>query len=224
MTEIKDAKMYGGIGALLLLVGGVIPTVGSLVSIIGLILIFIGVKKISEITSDKELFRNFLYSFLLMIVAMVTLFVFILIGFGSMGGISWLTSLETANITDFASLWSYFSGIIVAVILGLFVAWIFAVVGSIYLRRSYKSIAQHTGVHLFETTGKLYFYGSITAIVIVGFFILFIARILEIVSFFSLPDILPLNGIPTGSQRVCPNCGRVIPEDANICPYCSRNF
>lgn len=28
----------------------------------------------------------------------------------------------------------------------------------------------------------------------------------------------------TGTGRMCPNCGRAIPFDANICPYCGKNF
>ncbi len=33
--------------------------------------------------------------------------------------------------------------------------------------------------------------------------------------------------IPKGlvkSNRRCTNCGRIIPEDANLCPYCNKNF
>jgi len=26
------------------------------------------------------------------------------------------------------------------------------------------------------------------------------------------------------SDRYCPSCGRAIPFDANICPYCGKNF
>ena len=26
------------------------------------------------------------------------------------------------------------------------------------------------------------------------------------------------------SERRCPNCGRVIPDDARTCPYCGKNF
>ncbi len=28
----------------------------------------------------------------------------------------------------------------------------------------------------------------------------------------------------TSSERRCPNCGRVIPDDARTCPYCGKNF
>ena len=29
---------------------------------------------------------------------------------------------------------------------------------------------------------------------------------------------------PAESDRICPNCGKAIPFDANICPYCSKKF
>jgi hypothetical protein len=28
----------------------------------------------------------------------------------------------------------------------------------------------------------------------------------------------------TVAERRCPNCGRVIPNDARICPYCGKKF
>jgi uncharacterized membrane protein len=28
----------------------------------------------------------------------------------------------------------------------------------------------------------------------------------------------------TSSERRCPNCGKIIPEDARVCPYCSKKF
>jgi len=27
-----------------------------------------------------------------------------------------------------------------------------------------------------------------------------------------------------GTERRCPSCGRVIPDDARVCPYCGKNF
>jgi len=29
---------------------------------------------------------------------------------------------------------------------------------------------------------------------------------------------------PGGAGRVCPNCGRPIPMDAKVCPYCGKDF
>jgi len=193
MANLSNAKTYGGIGAILLLVGGVIPYAGPIISIVGLILIFLGVKTISEVTSDEEIFKNFLLSFIFNVIAFVSLFSMLLIGFGAAGGISWAMSLETANITDFSSFWNYFGDIIIAALIGFVVAWIFLIIGAIYLKKSYQSIAQHTNVKYFETTATLYLIGSITVIILIGFLILFIARIFEIIAYFSLPDTLQTN-------------------------------
>jgi hypothetical protein len=35
---------------------------------------------------------------------------------------------------------------------------------------------------------------------------------------------LVVRGEKSGSSRHCPNCGRGIPEDARICPYCNKKF
>ena len=58
MTDLGNAKMYGGIGALLLLIGFFIPFAGPIISIVGLVLVFIAVKQISEVTKDHDIFQN----------------------------------------------------------------------------------------------------------------------------------------------------------------------
>ena len=35
---------------------------------------------------------------------------------------------------------------------------------------------------------------------------------------------LVVRGEKPAPSRNCPNCGRAIPEDARVCPYCSKNF
>ncbi|MFH1101906.1 MAG: zinc ribbon domain-containing protein [Methanobacteriota archaeon] len=35
----------------------------------------------------------------------------------------------------------------------------------------------------------------------------------------------PIGGEKAGKPaRMCPNCGRAIPEDARVCPYCNKKF
>jgi len=34
----------------------------------------------------------------------------------------------------------------------------------------------------------------------------------------------PIGGEKTQPERRCPNCGRPIPMDARVCPYCSKKF
>jgi hypothetical protein len=35
---------------------------------------------------------------------------------------------------------------------------------------------------------------------------------------------IPKGPVTQKSNRRCPNCGRIIPEDANVCPYCGKRF
>ena len=224
MSEFSNVKTFGGVGALLSLIGTFIPYAGPILSLLGLILVFIAVKKVSDLTKDDDIFKNYLYNFIMSIIAIVAIFVIVLIGFGAVGGFSWIASLQDINITDFSTFWDYFGGIIGYAIMALFVGWVLAVIGSIFLRRSYIGIAKHTNVNLFKTTGTVYLIGAVTMIVLVGFLLIFIARIMEIIAYFSLPDELPGKFDMKKTGRKCPHCDKDIPEDAVVCPYCGKNF
>jgi uncharacterized membrane protein len=225
MNSLSNAKIFGGIGAILLLIGGgFMFSVGSFISIVGLILVFIAVKSISQLSKDDNIFNNYLYHFILNIIAIVAVFVIMIIGFGAAGGFSWLTELQYANITDFETFMIYFEDLIVPCLSALIIGWILYVISALYLRKSYNSITEHTGVGLFRTTGTAYFIGSILIIVGIGVLILFIARILEIIAYFSLPDDFPKTDRKGKSERRCPDCDRIIPEDAISCPYCGKKY
>ncbi len=194
MRNLSEAKVYGGIGAILMLIGFFIPYGGPIISIIGLVLIFIAVKAISEITKDEDIFRNYLMHFIFTILAFVAIIVIMIIAFGAAGGFSWITEiseLQSEDITDFNTFWDLFGDMIVGAIVALVVGWILAIISAMYLRKSYNSIAEHTKVGTFKTTGTIYLIGAITVIVLIGFLIIFIAKILEIVAYFSIPEALP---------------------------------
>jgi uncharacterized membrane protein len=226
MAELSNAKVFGGIGALLMLIGTFIPTIGPIVSIAGIVLIFIAVKTISELTKDEEIYKNYLIHFIISIITIVALFVIMLVAFGVAGGFTWISGLETAEITDIESFIAEFGTIIGGCLVALVVGWILSILAAIYLRRSYNKIAEHTKVDLFKTTGLLYFIGAITTIIIIGLLIIIIAKIIEIIAFFSLPDELSkgAGGGKKEPDRRCPNCDRGIPMDAKVCPYCSKKF
>ncbi len=57
ISKLSEAKVLGGIGAILMLIGGFVPYVGPIASIVGLVLVFIAVKSISQITKNKDIFR-----------------------------------------------------------------------------------------------------------------------------------------------------------------------
>ena len=195
MVELSNIKTIGKVGALLTLLGGFIPFIGPIIGIVGFVLVLIAVKSISELVKDNDIFKNYLIDFILSIISIVMILVIMLIGFINVGGFSWLTSLQDINIQDLSTFWDFFGGIIEYAIMALIVGWILWVIGAIYLRRSYNSIAKHTNVSLFRTTGTVYLIGAITTIILIGFVILFVARIIEVIAYFSLPDELPTGDI-----------------------------
>lgn len=186
MSKLSEAKILGGIGALLMLLGGfAVPGLGG---IIGLILIFIAVKYISEECKDKSIFDYYLFQFIYKIIAIVAVFV---IFFISVGGFTFFTALESIDFTDFNTVWNFFEPYLIWWIIAILVGWVFLIISSIYLKKCYYSIADHTKVKLFRTTGLIYLIGAITLIIGIGFIIIFIAQILEIIVYLRLPAKLP---------------------------------
>jgi len=182
--KLSQARIYGGVGAILGLVGGVIPYAGGIVSIIGVVLVLVAVKYIAEETKDESIFTNYLIAFILaivsIIVAIVALFAFI--GTGVL--------FHPSEIKEAAHLFSL-KHLLLGLVAAIIIFWILYLISAIFVKNSYYSIAHHTGVDLFHTTGLLYLVGAATLIIFIGFLIIFIAKILEIISFFSLPDELP---------------------------------
>ena len=202
MVELSNIKTIGKVGALLTLLGGFIPFIGPIIGIVGFVLVLIAVKSISELVKDNDIFKNYLIDFILSIISIVMILVIMLIGFINVGGFSWLTSLQDINIQDLSTFWDFFGGIIEYAIMALIVGWILWVIGAIYLRRSYNSIAKHTNVSLFRTTGTVYLIGALTTIILIGFVILFVGRIIEVIAYFSLPDELPTGNIKEKSEML----------------------
>lgn len=120
-------------------------------------------RKISDITKDESIFKNALISAVLGILASIIAF-----------------ALGLALIAA--------PFLVLSIIVGLAIIWLILMGSSYFLYRSYKSVALHTGAKLFSTVGLLYLIGSVLAIILIGFLIIFIAGILEIVAFLTFPE------------------------------------
>ena len=179
-----------------MLVGGFIPFIGTILPLVGLILLFVAVKYLADETKDETIFKNYVLYFVCTIIAFIAVIAVIVIVIG--GSLSWLAFLESKDFTEPGNnkwgipfIGAFCGGMAIALVIG----WVLLIIGTMYLRKSYNHIAKHTKIDLFRTTGTMYFIGAITLIILIGGLILFIAKILEIVSFFSLPETLP--AIPT---------------------------
>jgi len=183
LMALSQAKTYGGVGAILSLVGIFIPYAGFVASIAGVVLILLAVKSIADETKDGSIFSNYIISFILRIVAVIVAIIAFIYYFG----ISYLASIRGWQHIEELSLKKILLGIGIA----LLILWVFEIISFVYLKRSYDSIAKYTKVDLFRTTGLLYLIGAATLIILIGFLIIFVAEILEIVAYFSLPEKLP---------------------------------
>jgi len=164
MAGVKDARILGGIGSILLIF--------PYTNIVGLILILIALKFIADETKKSEIFTNALYAVIMGIIGLAVL---------SFSFISLIDSFLTFNI--FAAIFSLIFVAIAAVIL---------IIGMWFFKRSLDETGNTFNIGYFKTAGLLFFIGAIIAITIIGAIItlilFFIGAIFLIIAFFSLPE------------------------------------
>src|SRR6266516_1106214 len=89
-----------------------------------------------------------------------------------------------------------FVAFVTSTIIGAVIAWVFFLIASIFLKKSYETIGTRLGIGTFHTTGLLYLIGAALSIIGIGLIIVFIAEILQIVAFFSIPEQMPMGPQP----------------------------
>ncbi len=218
MGSLSSAKTLGGVGGILVFF--------PFVSLVGWILILLATKEISETVQDKSIFDDALLAAITAIIGAVVFVAFIVTG--SIAG------LFTFGL-GFPRFLLFFG------ILGAF--WVFTVISAIFLKRSYEKISQRLNVSAFATTGLLYLIGAALTIVFVGFLILLVALIFQVVAYFSIQDrpLSPgwgepapetLSSVPVPQQpamsqqqpqvesKLCFKCGAKLPSVAVFCTSC----
>jgi len=196
MGRLSDAKLLGGIGSIL----QIIP----FLSIVGYILTLIAVKYVSDEVKDSAIFTDMIFAVITGIVGAV------LGAFMLFFGI--LSSVFTAGI-----------GAILGVIAFLAIAWVALIISSIFVRRAFGSMATKLNISTFRTAGTLYFVGALLTIVLVGFLVLLVAFIMQIIAFFSIQDVQPAVQAPPGAVtgfKYCASCGAQMASTATFCPKC----
>ncbi|HEV2120968.1 MAG TPA: DUF996 domain-containing protein [Candidatus Bathyarchaeia archaeon] len=218
MGSLSSAKTLGGVGGILVFI--------PFVSLVGWILILLATKEISEAVQDKSIFDDALLAAITAIIGAVVFVAFIISG--EIGGLF--------------SLGFGFPGLLFFGILGAF--WVSTIISAIFLKRSYEKISQRLNVSAFATAGLLYLIGAALTIVFVGFLIILIALIFQIVAYFSINDRPPSPGWgqpapqtfapspappqpatgmqpqPSVESKFCFKCGAKLPGAATFCTSC----
>jgi len=185
MASLGQAKTLGGIGAILALLFWVPANVGIGLLVVGLVLMLFAVKNIADTVGDHPIFDNMIYSVILAITGPIT-FVVISIE-ATVSFFSAFRGFTPGTMTIPTGFWAAVGIFILAVV----ILWVCILISTIFLKRSYDAIALKLRVDMFRTTGLLFLIGAATLIVFVGFLILFIAAILQVVSFFSISETPP---------------------------------
>lgn len=176
MTLLDQARLLGGIGSILMLLT-LVPYAGPILSIIGFILVLIAVKYISDHTGDRSIFNNYLIAVILGIIATAV---------GAMIGVMGI--LGSIGFMGMGGPIAAFAGMILSLIAALIVIWIIEIIAAIFIRRSFNAIASTLNIKMFSTAAFLYLIGAILIIALgVGFIVILIALILQIIAFFQIP-------------------------------------
>lgn len=204
VTPLTQAKILGILGSFITLVVMIIGLAASLAvpipvitlfifaimtifNVAGNYLIFNAVKQISYEVNDREIFHNVFVWFILHIagIAILLVVMYFLRLFLEKTSVRSLTDIFTGlGMIEFSviftDLW--------LLVAGSMVMWFVLVAAARFLKRGYEQIAARTGTEIFRAVGNWYYWGTRLAIVFVGFIIIMIALILQIMAFYFLPS------------------------------------
>jgi uncharacterized membrane protein len=178
-VNFEYAKTLAGEGSILLLLS-IIPYAGWILGIIGVVLLLRGLKELSYYYQDETIYKDSLSGVKFYIIALILAGVAIaalLIGIGTATGFKYTTG--------FAPTPGFAAGL-VAFLGGLLIAFIFYMLATSHLRRTFNTLAQKSGEKSFTTAGTLLRWGAILSIILVGFILILVAWIFATIGFFTM--------------------------------------
>ncbi|MGQ9844979.1 MAG: DUF973 family protein [Caldisericia bacterium] len=203
--KLNEAKLLGGLGAIFMLCF-IIPKIGWILFIAGIILSLLAVNQISKIVNEKSIFNNYLVSVILYLASIVTTIVSVVIlafkiiipnldkfenfenwsRFNRFGIRDYHPLRNLPKIKEFLT---NFSDKIWIVLIILVVIWIILIVAGLFTKFSFDKIGEKIKINNFKVAGLLIFIGSILTILFgLGFIIIFIGIIFQLISFLSLSE------------------------------------
>jgi uncharacterized membrane protein len=198
--NLKTSKTLGGIGAILVVVGG-LPYISQLgiIGFIGALLVLVGLYGFARAYKERGIFDNALYSIITGIVGVVLAAVvgiavvlpnitgFLLKVFPSWNG-DWQTITSLSGMIPNTSSIGFGDIIpfITAAILVIATLWVFGIIAGYFIRRSLVQLASKTNVGLFSTAGTLLLIGAVLIIVGLGIILMWIGVVILAIGFFKI--------------------------------------
>ena len=178
-VNFEYAKTLAGEGSILLLLS-LVPYAGWVLGIIGVVLFLRGVKELSNYYQDEAIYQNSLTGVKYYIVALIAAAVAsgaLTLGIGSATGFKFKSSFKLTPAFGIG---------LVVFLGGLIIAFVFYLVATSHLRRTFDTLAQKSGEKSFSTAGNLLHIGAYLTIILVGFILIFVAWIFATIGFFTM--------------------------------------
>ncbi|MCW3984054.1 MAG: DUF996 domain-containing protein [Candidatus Bathyarchaeota archaeon] len=201
-------KILGGIGAILMFIG-ILPVANfyGILELIGAVLILAALYGLSGHFHESGIFKNAVIGVLAGVVGAVLAFVILVAvvlanissflyqlypgwdgSWASLSGMTADTSQFTSGNFDYSTLVPLVTGALAVLV----ILWVFAIVGTFFIRRSLKQVSAKSGVGLFGTAGTLLLAGAFLTIIGFGLLLMWIAALLLAIAFFQLKQAEPI--------------------------------
>jgi uncharacterized membrane protein len=228
--NFETTKTLGGIGALLLFVaviaGFLVPYSVLILGAIGLILVLVALHSLADYYHDHSIFSNALYSFVAVIVGVITavgvIVGTVLINYDKLRAFiyqiypgwngDW-SSLQTMTPdTNAIQSGNIDYSVIVPILIGILafavIVWVFAIIATFFIRKSLKTVSDKSTVGLFGTAGLLMLIGAVLIIALgLGILLVWIGTLILAIAFFQLS---PLSSAPVYEEAQAPPPATII--------------
>ena len=199
--NLESSKTLGGIGAILMFIG-IFPYISyfGIVELIGAILVLTALYSLGNYYKDSGIFNNALYGIMAGIVGVISAVAiglaivlpnikdFLMTIFPSWNG-DWSTISSLSGMTPNTSNIGIGDVIpfISAAIVIFVILWIFAIIATFFVRRSFVRLSAKTNVGLFSTAGLLLLIGAFLVIVVgLGLILIWVATLILAIAFFKM--------------------------------------
>lgn len=208
--EISKVRTLGQIGAILSLLY-FIPVAGWAFALAGMVLLYLSTEDLVRSTSYEGAEKRLLTAVIIEIVSWVAFIIVFFLG---------LVAIRRAMVSPGPGNACYgeggpylelpFFGLMCmgelpnwgVILLSLAIPYVLNIIAGLMYRDAFSQVGDLTGVSKFHMAGNLIMWGRILSIVLVGFIVDFVGRVVLSVSFFSMPESLPSPGVQPGGSHV----------------------
>jgi uncharacterized membrane protein len=214
-VDFNTTKNLGGIGALLMFIGFIIPYIsffGGVISTVGLILILAALYGFADLYKEHGILNNAILGIIVTVIGVVLVVVvaisllyspfvsFLQLIFPGWSGppnwsaLSGMTP-NTSNITA-ENLIPIISAEFVGLAVAWLIVWVFSFEMTYLVRKSLKLLSAKSGSSLISTVALIMLIGGALTVVFIGFLLIWVALLLLAIAFFNMKQTVPSTSAP----------------------------